>query len=267
MRIGNSPSVPSPRVPQGRGVPAGPTPKAPATPRDKSNIGGNFPPIDKDEMERLKREMKLMEQKEKALAPYRKMAQEALDKMMKGENVPENYKERVRRLINMEQDPKLVKTQARFLKMLADKGVKLNIVSREKMNQYYPKDKNGNPIVANGFYHPGIKAVYISADSLQRQTLFHELGHAFDDMIQRNGAKGNMRSDYDKNIQANYRNYVKRCRETGTFLWARDGNARLNHEEYFAEAMSAFLRGDGTFRAKDPAMYNYLKQLLANNLP
>ncbi len=207
-----------------------------------------------------------MEQKEKALAPHHKMAREAVDKMMKGMDVPKEQKEKVKHLVTMEQDPELAKTQAKFLKMLADKGIKLKIISQKEMDKRAGKDAKGRPIHANGVYYPHSKTIYISENSLQRQTLFHELGHAFDDMIQRDGPKGIWYSDYDKNIQTNYRNYLKRCHESGTYLWARDRNAMLDHKEYFAESMSAFLRGDNTFKTMDPAMYNYLKLLLANNL-
>lgn len=120
----------------------------------------------------------------------------------------------------------------------------------------------------SAIYHPDRKTVEIGSQRLSVDTVVHELGHALDDLAAPDGAEPVLKSSGDPHLKALYEAYRERVEEAPG--WQRDLDrgpvwsdyAATNVHEYLAEGVMKYCAGSRRLREQDPALHEYVRDLV-----
>ncbi|MBI2267358.1 MAG: hypothetical protein HYU64_19695 [Armatimonadetes bacterium] len=163
---------------------------------------------------------------------------------------------------------------SQLLQMMQNEGVRFAVVDPWNVPstglpggyQSFPTLAGGS--FAGGYYDNISKTLVLRNDYLVPDIIMHESGHVLDDLLVPDngynswGGQPLQLTDVDQSLQNMFSGYL-----SGYPSQTWSSYARNNVREYFAEAVTMFLKDAGsrnTLAQSDPSIYRYLANLLAN---
>lgn len=169
------------------------------------------------------------------------------------------------------------------LERLQKGGVKMKLTSKSDAAEYRRRAGEKSKIPA-GHYLSDTKTLYLKKSTLRGKlasdVVGHELGHAVDDIRERDNTssdrtrnkvkkalgmrgRGNLQSQNDKEFRKLFEGYVERTegleKQGDGAMWTKYG--RSSASEYYAEGTGLYYGGQEQrelLRKKDPALFKYL---------